>query len=335
MDQISKPRDWRGVSILERQHYMANSMHVNHPDFVLAANEIRRRSLRCENENTGAGILVLAPSGAGKTHLCRFLKSRWPDEIGDAITRVPVVKFDIPPSPSDRSMGRAMLAAMGDPTWNIGTAIELDSRIRTLLPKIGTKVILVDNVHDVPDRRGARGIQLIGNWIRNLIEASKRTVVLLGTSAATPIVYSNSQLRRRTVKQLHIDYFYTNTERHLALFARFLRHLYASLPLADRPSDLDESLVREIHYATFGIPDYIFQLFIEAVAVALAAGREHLCQEDFATAFPLIHKDSLALGLNPFLPTGPKRPLTQEYEPFFNWFDASNPPLRSPRGVHP
>jgi hypothetical protein len=239
-----------------------------------------------------------------------------------------VVKFDIPPQPNERSIGRAMLEAMGDPAWNKGTAQEVLMRIKTLLPRIETKVILIDNVQDIPDKRRATGIRQVGNWLRGLIEVSGVLVVLLGTPAATQIVYANNQLKRRTAKQIHMDYFYIDTPADFSIFKRFVTRLCEALPLASGMQITDD-IVREIHFATFGIPDYIFQLLIEAVSFTVSAGREDLRAEDLAEAFPLIHQDALASDINPFLPKGPKRPLSQPGEPFANWFDSSNPSLRT------
>ncbi|MEN2673144.1 ATP-binding protein [Herbaspirillum huttiense] len=324
--------EWRNASLNARQQYIAGQMQIDHPDFVRAAMEIKRRASRCEIEGAGAGILVLAPSGAGKTHLCRFLKAQWPDHIVGSSTNIPVIKFDIPSRPSDRAMGRALLISIGDPLWNSGTAMELMLRIQHLIPRIGTRIILIDNVQDIPDQRREIGIRQIGNWLRTLIEVSKCLVVLLGTPSAAKIIYANSQLKRRTVKQLHLDYFHFDSERERKTFVRFVQSIWTKLPIAERDEEIDPDLIAEIHYATFGIPDYIFQLFIESIGLMHQDGRERLTREDFARAFPVIHKDAVSKALNPFLPNGPKRPLTEEFEPFANWFDTSNPPLRAQRG---
>lgn len=327
MSQIQSRETWRGAAVEDRQKFMATSMHVSHPAFVRAAREIKRRMHRCKNEGQGAGVLVLAPSGAGKTHLCRILKRQWNDDVSAQITKVPVVKFDIPPKPTERAMGRAMLEAMGDPAWQKGTALDALDRIRVIVPKIGTRVILIDNVQDIPEKRLDAGIRQLGTWIRSVIEVSGALVVLLGTPSARKIVYANSQLKRRMTKQLHIDYFYIDTPVDFAHFKHFLSKVCEALPLAD-DVNLQDDLVREIHFATFGIPDYIFQLFIEAVAFAVGDGREDLAREDFIRAFPVLHQDAVSVDGNPFSSNGPKRPLCEPGEPFENWFDSSNPSLR-------
>jgi hypothetical protein len=321
---------WRGLSADVRQQYMTNDFSVLHPEFVRVAYEIKRRMKRCMNEKAGAGMIVLAPSGTGKTHLCKFLKARWPNEHTETLTIVPVVWFTVPSRPTERSMSQALLQAMGCPLWNTGTTHVLTHRILTLIPTIGTRVILIDNVHDIPDRRSDSGIRHVGNWIRTLIDECQTLVVLLGTPSALEIVRANSQLRRRATKQLQMDYFYIDTSGNFERFKKFLKMLFDGLPLANE-SELSDDLVREIHDATFGIFDYIIQLHVEAVGCAVRKGRERLIREDFATAFMLIHNDAAAHSPNPFTAGPSRRALTEPGELFSKWFDVSNPSLRAPR----
>lgn len=325
--ETQERKKWLGASIEARHRYMANELSIPHPEFVRAANEIKRRMRRCENENTGAGLLLLAPSGAGKTHLCKTLKARWPGTDSETLTTVPVVRFKVPSKPTERSMAQALLKEMGDPDWKRGTALELSERIEHLVPIVGTKLILIDNVHDIPDRRGETGIRHIGNWIRTLIDECPALVVLLGTPAALGIVQANDQLKRRTTKQLRMDYFYIDTPPHFQRFKKFMGKLFDALPLADR-SELSDDLAREIHDATFGILDFIMELHVEALGCAFGAGRESLTRDDFALAFTIVHKDGLIGQINPFRAGSARRPLTKPGELFFEWFDSSNPPLR-------
>jgi type II secretory pathway predicted ATPase ExeA len=316
-------RKWKGCAISDRQQYIVSKMHVNHPAFVMAADEIKRRMNRCLAEKKGSAVLVLSPSGGGKTHLRNFLKEKWPDEHEETITRVRVIAFDIPLAPTPRAMGQALLKSLDDGKWESGSALHLFDRIKVLVEKMGTHVIIIDNVQDIPEKRKIQGILHLGNWIRDLIDATKILVVLVGTPAAHQVCMGNAQLRRRTPKILYMPYFSLDGDQ-FSRYLRFLQEVDENLPL-DELSNLSNPIIaRKIHWASFGIPDYIFQLLAEAVEVAVKGGSEKLRESDLEKAFDHIFFDA-GIGCNPFSKDGPQRPLTAKNEPFSDWYDSSNP----------
>lgn len=319
---------WKGVHITKRQFYLQQKLTVMHPNLFRSLTAIRRERIHCLNEQKGSAILVLAPSGSGKTHLRNFLKRRSPDRITDVLTEIPVIAFDVPTSATARSMCEALLSAMGEPVIGRGQSTLLLDRILTLLPRIGTELIIIDNVQDIPEKRREKGILEIGGFIRRLIDETSCLVLLLGTPAAREIITANSQLRRRTSRLLEIDYFYFGTESEKSAFARFLYEVDNLLPLGETSFLHKSETAQRLHHATFGIPSYLFQLLSEAIEESVSEDREALTNEDLAKAYMKVFADSSKLR-NPFT-DGINRPLTGEGEPFYRWFDESNPSLRAP-----
>lgn len=109
-----------------------------------------------------------------------------------------------------------------------------------------------------------------------------------------------------------------------AHFFRLLNEIDQKLPLAELSELHTHERAVKIFYATFGVLDYIFQLLNEAVGFAVQKNREHLLDEDLSKAFEELFMDS-GKGINPFSADGPRRVLTEEGEPFHNWYDRSNP----------
>jgi len=316
---------WLGFPIAERLRYMKNEMHISHPDFVRAATEIKRGVETCRATNSGMGLLVLAPTGAGKTYLRHYLARQWTASKRSDRTMVPVISFKIPTKPNTRSMGRELLRSMGDAAWNFGTAQELDIRIRHLIPQVGTVVILIDDVHDIPARRREGGIKDIGDWLRSLIEDCGVLVVLLGIPSAAQIVSLNPQLKRRASAQIRIDYFQLDTNEHRRRLSSFLARVCENLPLAHK-STFDDNLVESIFYATYGIPGQIFSLLLEAVNCAVADGRERIERCHLLDAFKLRYQDSAATCPNPFSVDWTPRPLDRPGEIFYgSWIDTWHP----------
>ena len=315
------------MPITERQFYLQQNLTVLHPNLVRSLTAIKRERIHCINEQKGSAILVLAPSGSGKTHLRNFLKRRSPDRITDVLTEVPVIAFDVPTSATARSMCEALLSAMGETVNGRGQSTLLLNRILTLIPKIGTELIIIDNVQDIPEKRRAKGILEIGGFIRRLIDETNCLILLLGTPAAREMISANSQLRRRTSRILEIDYFYFGTDSEKSTFARFLFQVDDLLPLKKSSFLHHAETAQRIHLATFGIPSYLFQLLSEAIEESVSENRESINNNDLATAYVKLFADS-SKSRNPFI-DGINRPLTGEGEPFYRWFDDSNPSLRA------
>ncbi|MYN04550.1 AAA family ATPase [Pseudoduganella sp. DS3] len=328
MEQTENVKErWASAPLKERLYYMANEMHVNYPAFVRSLVEIKNQVLTCEQQQKGEGLLLLAPTGVGKSHLSNYLKRLWPDDHEGWKSTIPVVTFTLPSVVTKLRIAHALLRSI-QPTANLSHNEQtVEERIQVLLSQIGTRVVIIDNVHDITARRKAGGIKEIGDWLRDIIDSSRRLFILLGAPSAIEIINKSPQLRRRTTRQIRIDYFKINTPKKLEQFQAFLQRLDKELPLACTTS-FDVDLTKRIYYATNGIFNYVFLLFSRAVAVAVTAGRESITQEDLEEAFRLVMGDSVKRTLNPFLPNFVNRPLDQEDEPFHDWCDTWDNPLR-------
>lgn len=324
MTEIVQKTVWKGVPLAERQRFLAQELSVPHPAMVRVLRELHRSVERCQRERKGRALLVLAGSGCGKSHLINTLKRQKPADHSGDVSYVPIVSFSIPSRPTQRAMGAALLRALEHPRNSTGSADEMFERVVLQVRAIKTEMIMIDNVHDIPERRSTEGIMHVGNWIRDLIDRTECLIVMLGTPAARQITNANAQLRRRVSKQMVIRYFDIEQQSTAKIFKRFLFELDKRLPLA-HSSQLDEpKIMQRMYWATAGITDYILQLVGEALSIAVESGRERIDLLDLERAFSLVFQDS-AQGRNPFSEDGPRRLLDQQDEPFYNWFDKSNP----------
>ncbi|WP_343583408.1 TniB family NTP-binding protein [Herbaspirillum sp.] len=315
---------WRGRLIDERQAYLAQQLVVMHPDLKVVHDKIKELRSYCIVENKGKGLLVTANSGMGKTRLAKWFLDKYPPEHPvSGSSNVPVIFFSSPSDPSRKQLGIALLRAIGDPIPKRGDAQEMFERAIHLIRAINTRTIFIDNIHDVPDRRGTSVVMGIGNWIRDLIEQSRSLVVLLGTPAAKEIISVNSQVLRR-VETRSIRMFEVRTTGGRKLFHMLMGKLDQMLPMAELSGLGEPTLADAICHATYGILDYIIALMIGAMFAARERNSECISREDLANAFEGRHGYE-SYKFNPFIDGGPKRSLDQFGEPFYCFFDSANP----------
>ncbi len=291
---------------------------VMHPQFKESIVEIIRRADRAINQQKGAALSIISPTGGGKSTLANFIGSLRPDVRTLEYTYRRCVSFNVPPKPSSISMSSALLEALGDPRWNRGRADELEYRATHLLIACKTEIVLIDNVHDVPERRKLKGVREVGNWVRNLIDRVPALFVSLGADQGLDVFKANNQMRRRSPAHKRIDYFECKSHPGVARMRRFLFELDKQLPLSGM-SDLSLfDTTTRIWMATYGIPDYIIGLITEAMELAVQSGTESISLSNLSEAFRRLYLDA-APEENPFSPETAIRVLDHDGEPFEDW----------------
>lgn len=309
-----------------RYAWFANSLFVMYPNLVRLLEIIKALYREAMEANAGVALLVIISSGGGKSHLIRLLGTLMPRRVTPTHTVAPVVSFTVPARPTPDSMSRELLRAIGDPAWNCKPKDEtLLERAVRLLRSVEAHIVCVDNVQDIPEHRGRRGLRVVGNWIRDLWDRSNCLILLLGTPAAKEVVWSNEQLRRRNPARVEIPYFEFSTKADIACFKRFLQRVDEALPLAELCGL--ERYAGPMFWGSYGVAAYIFGILEKAIRRAVEDGRETLALDDLRVAWRDYMLDSATSG-NPFDDTGPKRPLDQFAEPFFNWHNRAESEAR-------
>ncbi len=320
LENSSGRESWRGKPIAARLSWQAD--YIPHPRAMAIVQAVESSSMMTQASGVGEGMLVLGNTGAGKSALVRYILARPGFERSEIATQtlVPAVTVAVPNPCTPKDFARVFLSALGDPFHDRTPARDLTQRVHFLLKAVGTKVIFIDNFHDVPDKRAARGVDHICTWIRDLIDAVPATCVLLGTDSASPVLRGHGQLRRRCSATYSLAYFDAMEPEGAREFAALIRNVEARLPLALGSALLSKDILSKLFVTTAGVFSYIVQLFSKSVALAVEAGREYLVEEDFRLAFLLVHGPVHAkhnpFGISDFSP----RQLTKDAEPFADFF---------------
>jgi hypothetical protein len=87
----------------------------------------------------------------GKTMLlerfCRQHDVRW--EAERLREHTPVLSVVIRPQPTVRRFYAQLLSSLGTPVLSSASTIELEDRVHRLLPALGTKMLIADEIHNV------------------------------------------------------------------------------------------------------------------------------------------------------------------------------------------
>ena len=298
-DQSAPEREaWRGAPLAARFKFLKTlwiAAHAHSAVVMAVTEKVRYMHLTGECE----GLLVICGSGGGKTSLCRELKRQHPDDITDERTLRRMIIMRIPKICTRSRLARELLFGLGDSAWNIGTAEDNLARATALILACGVEILAVDNFQDIPERRSTGSVRIVGNWFRDLFDSTALVFLALGTEQAKKVRFSNDQVRRRVVTQIHIPYFSVATDKELKEWMFVLRELDRNLPMAEDPRLRNPQTAALLYFACNGIFDYLCKLVKRAMMIAVERGSETIANCDLEKAFPFVAGDVAELG-NPF-----------------------------------
>lgn len=311
---------WRGASFEVRCKWR-ESLLIKHPKFRKSLETITEKIEHAQQTGKGAGVFLMGAPGTGKSTLISYLEavhSKLPEPYPDDRTLCPVVKLKIPRVCNQKQLMVEFLEAIGDPFPDQGSYTQLKKRVIRLFNECRVRLVLVDDLQDVPARRSTKGIEEIASCFRDLIDETSAVFLLCGTEKARIVIDGEVQLRRRTPCRLYLRYFGFEEQARKQDFKRLMVELDEWMPLAE-PSCITESIVIErMFFASNGILQYLVELMDLAWPIAVKAERESVCIEDLAIAFQKLWGD-VSAEINPFVITNRPHKLIGEGEPFYGW----------------
>jgi len=316
-EEQQKKSDWKGATLRKRLKFLENII-VPFPEFTKVVKEIRRRVLRCIGIGKGDSLHVVAETGAAKTTIATSFKRLWPDKDLLNGTRKRVVVIEPPATPTALAMTRLLLRQLGDPLAFGRRGLNAPDVLHDLLIKCKTRLVIVDNYQDIPERRKESGISEIAGWQRAQIDRVPALFLTIGSKASLQVVRANQQIQRRSPAHLKINYFNCRDDKGFNTFARMLYELDKRLPLAEMSGLGRAEVVKRMFAATNGIFDFIIGILVEAVEIAVQNKKEAIDLNDLAAGFDAHFRDA-APSINPFTCAEQGRLLDREGEPFHKW----------------
>ncbi len=311
---------WRGASNEERCRWM-DDLVIVHPKFKKGIDTLSEKIESAQKTGRGAGVFLMGAAGSGKSTFIKYLENlhgELPDPLPLDKTLCPVVKFKIPKVCNQKQLMVEILRAMQDLIPDKGNYTELKIRVVKLFSECKVRLVLVDDLQDVPALRKNKGIQEIASCFRDLIDQTSAVFLMCGTEAAQVVIDGEVQLRRRVPCRLFLRYFDIKEDAQKPDFVRLMHELEKRIPLAEKSCITDPAVMERMFLATNGMLQYLIELIDLSWPIAKKADREHIVAEDLALAFGKLWGD-VSYTSNPFDMTKKPRELTKEGEPFYDW----------------
>lgn len=314
----SDKQRWRGRDIFERQEWNKN-LFIAYPAVANIVRDVEEKLSECERTGRASGMFIIGGSGVGKTTLMNRLK-----EIGEQrYARIeedrtirPVLCIGVPDPCTPKEFSYAILESLRDPDFRARKkTAEIHQAAENFLTACEVRLILIDNVQDIPARRAKRGVELVSTRLRQFIDKSFAVWLFLGTHDGKQVINSDPQFVKRVSYRATLDYFSVTDKKGSRLFSQVLEKIDAHLPLAEASCLLDPKTRTRIFLACDGIFDRLIKLVDRAWYEAVKDSRETMTDIDLQHAFEYVY-GRCEPEFNPFSEVFKPRQLHLTDEPF-------------------
>lgn len=289
---------WKGRPISERLLHLEITF-VFHPLLSVVLLEVKSRLKLLADGGRPLGIFIIAEPGGGKTRLLTHLETLYPQEVLSERTIQRYVWIAVPNPCRQVEVANAILKALGDPLWDGKRPKVQLARAIDQLKASKTVLLGIDNAQDIPERTGPVNVKLVGNFIRDVIDACRVVTLFVGTEDAGFVLAVNKQLKRRIPAELPLSDYPIDEEVGLATFLRLLHEIDLVLPLAEDSHLKDGQKGKALTFAADGKFSHVINILSIAIAHAVEEQRESLTLEDLSYAY---QKYFLHTSVNPFTP---------------------------------
>lgn len=271
---------------------------IDHPFFLEAKRQLQLCYDSFDSTPDPRCTPILGASGCGKSTMIKeFVRTLEPPE--DPRTKL-VIVIETPSNPTVKSMASEVLQAIGDPMFFRGTEVQMTDRIVKLLKKLGTRLLIFDELQNLIDKESDKLSFKAADWLKRLINISKIPTVIVGLERAEELFLVNEQLRRRFTESYVIEVFDWKNMNTRKMLKGFLKALQQKYRFEENLQIYNNEMAFRFYCASGGLVGYLMAIVREAERLAIgtlsnAIGLEHLAQ-----AYRNAVCGNRLVGVNPF-----------------------------------
>lgn len=266
---------------------------IMHEAFSDAIDRIEMAQSHKDKRRQPECLALLGESGAGKSFLIDFVKSKNPSSETDEGMVIPLVCASVPSKPTIKNLAEEILSKLDpeDPHRRY-TEGQITRRIEVLLDQCDTDVIVLEEFQHFYDRTTERVWEYAADWLKRLIDVKKekngtnRLLIVSGLKQSIDVILQNPQLIRRFKAPLFLPCFSWRDPRQRGEFAACYNGFadvlkrYFSMPDAKT-----NDMYFRCYCATGGLIGHLKALLQEVVEYASKNRKKVLGLKDFDAAF--------------------------------------------------
>lgn len=268
MAMSDEPRDFSRMTKQERKELLER-IHVksSRTEQIIELLEHSREHSKISAEPEC--MLLLGERGNGKTTVCKRFALKHPRRMIEGSTVLPVLFVSIPSPTTTKSLPTKILKDMGDPFWDKGSTVVQTLRMCDLLKDLQTEVVILDEFQGFIDGKTDRAVLEVSNWLKDVINETRKAFVLAGLPYCDIVLQANDQLERRFPIRRTLHPLGWKKGKDREYFINFLAKVDEKLPFNGRSNLADEHVAYRIFIATNGVIDFVMKIVRRAAELAI------------------------------------------------------------------
>jgi hypothetical protein len=292
---MSRRRDFSKMSKLDRQT-LAERIFIEYPRLTRLLEKIKHCHEYSKIAAEPECMFISGYSGTGKTTLYEYYEKQYPRTRKESGANIPVLSAVVPQRATEKTLVSELLARMEDPIAEKGSAYSQTSRLKIFISDCGVEIVFLDEFQHFVDRDSDKILKNVSDWLKNLINATRKPIVLLAQPYAKQVldVTGNEQLQRRFLLRETLEPFgWMNEEESDSKkkddkkneFRGFLAAVDEKLPFNQRSNLSDPVLAFRFYCGTNGRVSKIMAILRKATELALDRSLEALDLAVLAEAY--------------------------------------------------
>jgi hypothetical protein len=198
---------------------------------------------------------------------------------------VPVLRATVPSGPTVKSLAGKLLEALNAPDPERGTENEKSRRLRVLMKKSGTRMVMIDEFQHFYDRGKRQIMYNVADWLKVLIDDTRTSLVVAGLRSCRNVIDENEQLARRFLAPIQLPRFSWTDVGQRSQFICILKAFNKEIAKQfEVPVFHSEQMAFRFYCSTGGLIGYLANLLKQTLRNAAIEGRKVIRLGDLATA---------------------------------------------------
>lgn len=284
---------------------IVKNLCIETPTYTAIQRELRRTLRENATSSTPACKHFIGHSRTGKSFAFREFEAGYPAKRTETGLKKEVIYAQAPVKGTIKGLMEALLMALGDPLWMVGTYSNMLARLLLLLERAGTKMIILDEFQHLVDKGQHTLLTGTTDWLKALVEPNTFSLVCVGLPSSKALIFKSEQLRLRFDATIEVPAYDWTDPQSRKVFRSVLDAIQSQLSPFETPRLASPDIALRMFMACGGRIGLLSKLLDRAVKNAIWEDRTAIRLEDLHDAFStaIWFADAAPMKDGPFLGT--------------------------------
>ena len=270
---------------LLRHMDLVKNLCIETPTYTAIQHDLHRTLEETSTSSTPACKHYFGHSRTGKSFVFREFEAGYPARRTENGLKKDVIYAQAPVNGTIKGLMEALLMALGDPLWMVGTYSNMLARLLKLLDQAETKMIILDEFQHLVDKGQRAMLNRTTDWLKALVEPNTFSLVCVGLPSSKALIFGSEQLSLRFDATTEVPVYDWTDPQSRKVFRSVLDAIQQRLSPFEMPRLASPDMALRMFLACGGRIGLLSKLLDRAVKNAIWDDRTAIRLEDLHKAF--------------------------------------------------